>query len=356
MSGARVLLTGAFGNVGANALAHLVRLGHDAHAFDLETDANRRRQSAATGPFTTHWGDLTDPESVARAFETARPEVVLHTAALIAPLAFVRPALAQRVNVDGTRHLIAACERMDDPPRFVFTSSYTVHGPRNPYRDLPPIDGETPVAPADPYAAHKVAGEQMLADSALSWVVLRLPAVMATEADWGRDPAFLRFFFLLSPDRREHLLDSRDAGLALANAVEADGIVGRRFALGGPESDCRVLGIDFHRRGMAALGLGAMPESAFRRSHPDVDASWYAEDWVDTTASEQALNYQQHTFADHLEFKRRQAGASYWAMRALSPLIGLYMRRQSPRGFPVTPDPTPMWDVTERAFSGPIVE
>jgi len=352
MGGARVLVTGAFGNVGANTIGQLLKLGHEVHAFDVRTPGNEKRQARLVGRFQTHWGDLRDAESVQKVVGDVRPQVVLHIAAVIAPLAFVHPELAEAVNVGGTRLLIEACQRLQEPPRIVLTSSYTVHGPRNPYRDLPPIVGDTPVAPADPYAKHKVRCEQMLASSGLQWTVLRLPAVMPTDPEWGRDPVFLKFFFLLSPDRKEHLLDSRDAGLALANAVEADGIDGLCLALGGPEEDCRVRGIDYHRRGMAAIGLRGMSEKAFRLSHPEHDDSWYGEDWVDTTRSQALLKYQQNTLADHLDFQRRQAGGTYYAMRLFAPLIRMYMHRQSPfLGGTNAPDAEPMWDVTARTFS-----
>lgn len=351
MSGARVLLTGAFGNVGTHALGHLVRLGHYVHALDLDTGPNRKRRTELGAGFETHWGDITDAEALGRTFAQVRPEVVIHTAAIIAPLAFLQPQLARAVNVDGTRALIEACSRMDDPPRLVFTSSYTVHGPRNPHRDLPPITGDTPLAPADPYAVHKVECEEMLADSNLPWVIVRLPAVMATDPKWGRHPAFMKFFYCLPPDRREHLIDARDAGLALAHAVEADAIEGKRFAVGGPESDCRVLGIEYHRLAMRALGLTATEERAFRRADPDVDAAWYGEDWVDTTASQAALSYQQHTFADYRDFMRKQAGFSYWPMRALSPLIKAYLHRQSPFiRDPGRIDSTPLYEAVLKAL------
>ena len=353
MNGPRVLLTGAFGNVGSNTLIHAVGLGQDVHAFDIDTPANRSREQAlaAEHRFTTHWGDLRNSATVQRVVHQARPEVVLHVAAVIAPHAFVNPELAEQVNVGGTVNLLSALTRLDDPARFVLTSSITVHGPRNPHRNLPPLTGSTPVAPADNYACHKALAEALVAESGLSWSVLRLPAVMPTDPRWGTDPVFLKFFFLLPPDRREHLLDSRDAGLALANAVTADSITGRAWDLGGPEVDCRVIAIDFHRRGMEALGLSPMREHVFRRAHPEVDESWYAEDWVDTTPSQAVLSYQQNTFADHLEFKRSQAGASYYAMRVMAPLVRQHLENQSPyRRRPAEPDATPLWDVIRETF------
>jgi nucleoside-diphosphate-sugar epimerase len=38
----KVLLTGAFGNIGASALLELVKRGHAVRCFDVNTPANRR--------------------------------------------------------------------------------------------------------------------------------------------------------------------------------------------------------------------------------------------------------------------------------------------------------------------------
>ncbi len=345
MAGARVLLTGAMGSVGRHTLRHLIRLGHDVHAFDLPTPATvARQQTFDSRRFTMHWGDLRDLHRVSQIVASARPEVVLHVGAVIAPVAYVHDALAEAVNVQGTANLIECARKMPAPVRFVFTSSYSVHGPRNPHRALDPITGETPVAPGDNYGRHKVRGEQMVRASGLPWMILRLPAVLPTDPSWGRSPPFLKFFFLLDPDRREHLLDARDAALGLAHAVEADG-VGQAFALGGPP-DCRVLGREFHVRLMEARGLRPLPSSAFRRAHPEVDEAWYFEDFVDTTKSQAVLRYQQHTFADYLAFVRQRAGFKRYGMKFLAPLVSRYMAKYSPYvGRAQELDRTPMADV-----------
>lgn len=147
---AKVMLTGAFGNVGEYTLRALVAEGHEVVAFDTRSDATVAKADRMAGELahTTVWGDLTDAAGTRAAVAAARPDAIVHVAAIIAPLAYVRPELAHRVNVEGTRNLIAAARACGEP-RFVFTSSYSVHGPRNPHRGLAPIDGDTPVDPRD---------------------------------------------------------------------------------------------------------------------------------------------------------------------------------------------------------------
>jgi nucleoside-diphosphate-sugar epimerase len=295
---AKVLLTGAFGNVGEYTLRALVEEGHDVVAFDVRSEETSAKASRLERElrFRTSWGDLADSTTTRQAVIDARPDAVLHIAAVIAPIAYVRPKLAHRVNVVGTRNLIAAA-RASGEPRFVFTSSYSVHGPRNPHRGLPPIDGDTPVAPGDNYGRHKVIGEQDTRASGLPWTVIRLPAVAALDPGFGRDPAFLRFASLIDPDQRRHGCDVRDVALAFAHSVEAD-VVGKDLVVAGDPS----------WRGGA----------------------WYFEDAVDTTRSQQLLDYQRHSFDDYLDTVRRSVGMSRYLIRVIGPLVMRGMVRASP--------------------------
>jgi nucleoside-diphosphate-sugar epimerase len=342
---AQVLLTGAFGNVGEYTLRALVGEGHSVVAFDMRSDATLAKAARLEAElrFRTVWGDLTDSTTTRQVVIDARPDAILHVAAVIAPIAYVRPELAHRVNVDGTRNLIAAA-KASGAPRFVFTSSYSVHGPRNPHRDLPPIDGDTPVAPGDNYGRHKVAGEQETRDSGLPWTVIRLPAVASLDPGFGRDPAFMRFGSVIDPDQRRHGCDVRDVALAFAHSVEAD-VVGKDLVVAG-DASWRLVARDHVGAILGARGLPPMPDSAFRRADPQVDASWYYEDWVDTARSQQLLDYQRHTFDDHLDTVRRSAGPSRHLLRLIGPLVMRGLVRNSPfaPSDPTRPDDRTVWE------------
>src|SRR5690242_18426283 len=101
----KILLTGAFGNVGASTAQELLRQGHAVRALDLPTWANRRT-ARRSGIKDIVWGDMRQPEIVAAA--VADREVVIHLAAIFPPHSEVAPARAEEVNVGGTRNLLAA--------------------------------------------------------------------------------------------------------------------------------------------------------------------------------------------------------------------------------------------------------
>jgi len=348
----RVLLTGAFGNVGANTLAQLADEGHEIIAFDVKNPRNEKlsAQLAQKYSFTTVWGDLRAADSVSAAVEQARPHAILHVGAVIAPTAYVIPEIAYDVNVNGTRHLLDAAEKSAEAPHFIFTSSYSVHGPRNVHRDPEPLTGDTPVNPGDNYGRHKVAGEEMVQESSLPWTIIRLPAVMATAAGWGQSDEFLKFAFLLPLARRQHVLDSRDAALALTNGIDNRRAVGRLFNVGGPESDCRVTGDQFIDMINDARGT-AIPASAFRVADPDVDDSWYYEDWIDTRESQEILQYQRYTFADYLALVKKQAGFSRYALKMIFPLIKSRILKDSPYyGKPAAVSSESVWELVCKTF------
>ncbi len=77
----RVLLTGAFGNVGQSALEELLRQGHRVRCFDLRTKANERAARRYGDRIEVVWGDLRRPEEVARAVEGQ--DAVVHLAFII---------------------------------------------------------------------------------------------------------------------------------------------------------------------------------------------------------------------------------------------------------------------------------
>lgn len=348
----RVLLTGAFGNVGANALAHLSEQGYETFAFDVRNPRSEKlaAELSNTYRFTTLWGDLRAQASVSQAVEEAQPDAILHVAAVIAPTAYVIPEVAYDVNVNGTRHLLDAAKELANAPQVVFTSSYSVHGPRNPHRNLPPLTEDTPVNPGDSYGRHKVEGEEMVRASGLPWTILRLPAVMATAVDWGQSPEFLKFAFLLPLDRRQHTIDSRDAGLALANAIHNERAIERTFNIGGPEQDSRITGETFVETISAARGV-AIPPSAFRAAAPEVDDSWYYEDWVDTRKSQEVLQYQRCTFADYVQHIRRRTKFTRPFLRLLSPLVRGQVVKDSPYyGKPPDVSRESVWSLVCKTF------
>jgi nucleoside-diphosphate-sugar epimerase len=228
----RVLVTGAFGNVGWSTLVELLAQGHQVRAFDLRSRAAQRTARRCDDRVEAFWGDLRNPGDLARA--VAGVDAVAHIAFVIPPESERRPEWAREINVTGTRNLIAAMRALPRPPRLVFTSSVSVTGPRGP-EDEPPVTAAHPTKASDAYTTHKIETEGMVRESGLDWTILRLGAVLPLELPKRFHP----MTFDLPEDQRMEVVHTRDVGLAVANAVVCDEALGRTLLIAGGEI-CRM--------------------------------------------------------------------------------------------------------------------
>ena len=319
-----ILVTGAFGLVGRATVAHLARLGAPVVATDLDTPANRR---AVPPGVRVRWADLTDPVQVAELLSTVRPATIIHLAAIIPPMCYSRPALARAVNVDATRSLLETAATLAERPRFIQASSIAVYGPRNPHRISGLLTAGTPVRPYDLYGQHKVESEQLVRDSGLGWVILRLGGVLSVDIRLDTDPNLIYFEGVLPSDGRLQTVDVRDVAHAFAASATAD-VVGRTLLIGGDDSHRLVKG-EIGAATAAAMGLvGALPPG--RRGDPDDDDGWFATDWMDSAPAQRALGHQHHSWPQMLAETAQNVGWKRYPLRLVAPLARRYLERQSP--------------------------
>jgi UDP-glucose 4-epimerase len=307
----RILVTGAFGNVGSHTLPHLLRRGHRVRTLARLSTKNRR--AARQLSVETMWGDITNPEAVEKA--TVGTDAVIHLAAMIPPGADEHPDLARATNVDGTANVIAACRAQPEPPRLLFTSTFDVHGytlDRPPPRHI-----DDPLVPTNPYTAHKIECEAMTRESGLRWCIFRLADVPILGI---RDPHPIMFEIGL--DNRIESLHADDAGLAIANALDTPTVWGRVLFVGGGAS-CQLTYREYLTRLLAAMGVDPLPDEAF-------STAVYATDWVDTDESQALLRYQRHTFDDISEAIAASLGWKRRLASAVSPLARAAILRLSP--------------------------
>ena len=273
------------------------------------------------------WADLTDPVQVAELLSTVRPATIIHLAAIIPPMCYSRPALARAVNVDATRSLLETAATLAERPRFIQASSIAVYGPRNPHRISGLLTAGTPVRPYDLYGQHKVESEQLVRDSGLGWVILRLGGVLSVDIRLDTDPNLIYFEGVLPSDGRLQTVDVRDVAHAFAASATAD-VVGRTLLIGGDDSHRLVQG-EIGAATAAAMGLvGALPPG--RRGDPDDDDGWFATDWMDSAPAQRALGHQHHSWPQMLAETAQNVGWKRYPLRLVAPLARRYLERQSP--------------------------
>lgn len=314
----RVLLTGAFGNIGLHTLRELLAQGHTVRCFDVDNQVNRRQARRVPGRFEVAWGDLRQSKDVARAVRGQ--EAIVHLAFVIPKLSMTgvgsedRPDFAREVNVGGTLNLLAAAKARSQPPSFIFASSLHVYG-RTQHLS-PPRRVTDPVQPVEHYAWHKVACEEMVKSAGLRWAILRLGASMPIRliVDAG--------VFDVPLDNRIEYVHGRDVALAMANTLRSEQGWGRTWHVGGGPA-CQFLYRDLATTVLDAFGVGMLPDWAFR-TEP------FGTDWLDTTESQQVLRFQRHTLEDYVADVQAALGPKRQAVIALRPLIRRHLLRLSP--------------------------
>jgi UDP-glucuronate 4-epimerase len=161
----RVLVTGGAGFIGSHLCERLLRRGDEVATIDnFDPFYPERLKRRAIEPLLERGlrlftADIRDADNVERSFREARPQAVVHLAALagVRP-SLERPAEYMDVNVRGTTVLLEAA-RKAEVERFVFGSSSSVYGANAvpPFKESARID-----SPLNPYAASKAAGEQLV--------------------------------------------------------------------------------------------------------------------------------------------------------------------------------------------------
>jgi UDP-glucose 4-epimerase len=318
-----VLVTGAMGQVGKLLTGLLLSRGRRVVAVDLPSDDNRavaERLSAETnvGTLYPEFTDITDGAEVRALVDRYAPGAIVHLAAIVSPPCYRDPRRAHLVNVGGTQHLVDAAVRLSPRPVFVFASSASVYGSRNPYRTDKRITSETPPNPIDCYGADKIAAEELIRRSGLPHAILRLAGVVSPDPPTG--PDYFVLMRALPRDTRVHMVDARDVALAFANAVDRIAAVDGRVLLIGGDGSHLHTHASVQDDVFDAIGLGRVGADVNLPGDPDDDDGWSMTDWFDTAESQRLLDYQQHRWDDTLTWVREGQGRRRMVVRAVAPL------------------------------------
>jgi len=111
--------------------------------------------------------DISDRDSVLKQVEAIKPEVIVHAGGMTKPTACQKePAVAHRVNVEGTAHLVEAARGVG--ARFIFLSSDLVFdGSAERY------DEDSPTSPLSAYGQTKVEGEELVRSGSDDFAIVR---------------------------------------------------------------------------------------------------------------------------------------------------------------------------------------
>lgn len=227
----RCVVTGATGFLGRNLCRELTAAGHDVVALHRATSDLEGIRGL---PVTLAEGDVLDPGSLARAFDSA--DVVFHVAALFREARHGEDRY-RAVNVDGTRNVLDAAIAAG-VAKVVHCSTVGVHS----HIPHPPADETEEYRPADTYQRSKCEGEKLALEcfrrGDMAGCVIR-PAMIWGPGDTRTKKLFLgirrrRMPVIGTGDTLLHWVDVRDVARAFRLAVDA-GRSGEAYIVAGSE-------------------------------------------------------------------------------------------------------------------------
>ena len=311
----KVLLTGAFGNVGISTLKELLNKDYNVRVLEVYNRKNRKIAKKFKNRIEVMWGDLRNKEEVNNAVQNQ--DIVIHLAAIIPPLADINPSLAESVNVGGTKNILDAIKEQTQKPRLIFTSSVAVYGDR---RYNPMIEVSDPLAPSrgDYYAITKISAEKLIRESSVDFAIFRLTYITSIDK-LNMDP----LMFHMPLDTSIEICDTKDVGLALVNSINCDEVWGETFNLAGGKQ-CRITYREYLNDMMEIFGLGRnfLPEEGF--AEKDFHCGF-----MNTNKSQNLLKYQKHTLEDYYREVKNKIGPKKHFMPAIKWMIRLNLLKRS---------------------------
>lgn len=180
----RILITGGAGCLGSNLVEHWLPAGHEILVIDNLATGKREVLPRMDG-LTVIEGSVADERLMAGAFDSFRPDIVIHSAASYKDPSNWKEDVA--TNVSGA--VLAARESLRCNVRRLvnFQTALCYGRPR-----MLPVPADHPTAPFTSYGISKTAGEAYLLHSGLSVVSLRIANICGPRLAIGPIPTFYK--------------------------------------------------------------------------------------------------------------------------------------------------------------------
>lgn len=317
MAKKKVLLTGASGTVGTDIFKELLSRPnlYDIRLFLRPSKKNKKRFTQYSKKVEIIWGSIENYEEVKLAVKDQ--DVVIHSAAVIPSTAHYNPKIVKIINVEGTRNVINAMLLQKRPPKLIYPSSIAVYGDRLKDPNIK-ITDPIKISPGHPYAESKAAAEHLIQESGLEHLIFRLSYCTST--------AMLKFrpaLFDMALKTSVEILDTRDAALAIVNAIETPAIWGKIYNLGGGKK-CQIEFGEHLDDMLEIMGFGRhfFPENAFTKG--DSHCGFY-----ETREIEEILKFQNHTLSDFYIDVKKWIGFKRHLVPLVRPIIRWILLKRS---------------------------
>jgi nucleoside-diphosphate-sugar epimerase len=302
----RVLVTGATGRLGPFVCKALLD-----NECDVRVMLHRRKVKGLSENIEMVWGSVNDPDSVRKALDGA--DAVVHLAGIVQPLTEEKPELAKKINVDGTQTVVRLVKESGKRMPFVYPSSVAVFGPRPDLTECIHCD-KVACNPTTVYAKTKVQSENIIKESGIDYVILRLTAVPYLSLALGDVKTQM---YTIPLKNRLEFCHPDDVALAMVNAVKNfQQVKGKTLIVAGGPSQ-QMLFEDMLRAILNTFGFPLPPQKEFA-TEP------FPLHWYDTSASQELLKFQRKTLDDYAKDFSRQFPAPFLAFMRhfIGPVFG----------------------------------
>ena len=300
----RILITGAFGNIGKAVIEEASKRHHEVIVFEIENkktrkDARKYREKIKD----VFFGDIRNFEDVNKAVREC--DAVIHLAAIIPPVSKKHRELTMTVNYGGTVNLINAIKEIKRTIPFIFTSSASVMGPTQLQNKL--VGRNDPLVITGNYEESKVKCEDFLKENADNYLIFRLAGVLPTFSALSFMSAlpYLEEIFDMHPDMRLEMIMAEDVATALVTGGEKlkSGVTPKNQAYilgGGEKNGWRLRGGELLSLLFGSLSLPVPDQKYFTQ-----DINTYHLDWYETKEAQQEFDFQNHSIDDYFKHMKK---------------------------------------------------
>lgn len=321
-----IFITGATGTMGQASLRELASRLDRFNLTLLARDSKKNRRLLkpymAMEGIDVIWGDLMDPEIIARG--VAEADIILHIGGMVSPAADYYPERTFKVNTTAMRNIVEAVRSRKDADGVgvVYVGSVAQYGPYDPPHHWGRCGDLLQPAKLDGYALSKVAAERILADSGLKkWVSLRQTGILSKAMLMNAtDP----IAFHVPVKGVLEWVTVEDSGRLMANVCEEsvpDEFWCRFYNIGGGPS-YRLTNYEMEAMVMNSLGCPP-PEKVF-------DVRWFATGnfhgmwYADSDRLEELVPFRNSVTAE--EYFNQMASEMPWYYK-LTPVVPAWMMK-----------------------------
>lgn len=325
----RILITGAFGNIGKAVMEEANKKHHEIIVFEVDNKKTRKtakkyKKKVANVIF----GDIRNSQDVKEAVQQS--DAVIHLAAIIPPTSKKNRSLTMAVNYEGTINLVNAIKATKRNLPLIFTSSASVMGPTQLQNRI--VTRNDPLVITGNYEESKIASEEFLNKNADNFLIFRLAGVLPSFSA----SAFLSLFpyleeiFDMHPDMRLEMVMAEDIATALITGAEKlknnTAPKNQAYILGGGQKNgWQLRGREFLTQLFGALNLPVPDKKYFAQ-----DINTYHLDWYDTTEAQQQFNYQNHTIEEFIKRVKKTFRLYKLPIRLFRKIIAKQIVKMSP--------------------------